>query len=76
LIPSLWIDIGLNRLELRKLLQKDTLGLCYGGHISKGFAVGANRQQIAKCSEIGLELDELIELGIEAMKEIAKDLGL
>lgn len=42
----------------------------------KGFAAGANREQIALCSEIGLELDEFIVLGLEAMKEIAADLGL
>ncbi|MFQ6122456.1 MAG: HD domain-containing protein [Dehalococcoidales bacterium] len=42
----------------------------------KGFAAGANREQIALCSEIGLELDEFIELGLEAMKGIADDLGL
>ena len=42
----------------------------------KSFAAGANRQRIAKCSEIGLELDDFIELGLEAMKEIAGDLRL
>ena len=42
----------------------------------KGFAAGANREQIALCSEIGLELDDFIELGLEAMKGIAADLGL
>ena len=42
----------------------------------KGFAAGANREQIALCSEIGLGLDEFIVLGLEAMKEIAVDLGL
>jgi len=42
----------------------------------KGFAAGANREHIAKCSEIGLELDEFIELGLEAMKGIAPQLGL
>jgi putative nucleotidyltransferase with HDIG domain len=40
------------------------------------FAAGANREQIAKCSEIGLELDAFIELGLEAMKGVAGDLGL
>jgi len=40
------------------------------------FAAGANRQQIAKCSDIGLELDAFIELGLEAMKSVAGDLGL
>ena len=42
----------------------------------KSFAAGANREQISLCSEIGLELDEFIELGLEAMQGIAADLGL
>lgn len=42
----------------------------------KGFAAGASREQIASCSELGLELDEFIGLGVEAMKGIAADLGL
>ncbi|GAI52955.1 unnamed protein product, partial [marine sediment metagenome] len=37
----------------------------------KSFAAGANREQIAQCSELGLELDEFIELGLTAMQEIA-----
>ena len=42
----------------------------------KSFAAGANREHISRCSEIGLELDEFIELGLVAMKGIAADLGL
>ena len=42
----------------------------------KGFAAGANRQQIAQCSEIGVEFDQFIELGLMAMQAIATDLGL
>ncbi len=42
----------------------------------KSFAAGANREQIARCSELKLELDEFIELGLTAMQEIAADLGL
>jgi len=42
----------------------------------KSFAAGANREQIALCGEIGLELDEFIELGLVAMQRIAADLGL
>ena len=42
----------------------------------KSFAAAVNRQQIAQCSEIGLELDDFVELGLQAMKEIAADLGL
>ena len=42
----------------------------------KSFAAGANREHIARCSELGLELDEFIELGLKAMQGIAKELGL
>jgi putative nucleotidyltransferase with HDIG domain len=42
----------------------------------KSFAAGANREQIAKCSDIGLELDDFIALGLEAMKSVAESLGL
>lgn len=42
----------------------------------KSFAAGANREQIAQCNELGLELDEFLGLGLEAMKGIADDLGL
>lgn len=42
----------------------------------KSFAAGADRQQIAGCSQLGIELDELIELGLKAMQSIASKLGL
>ena len=42
----------------------------------KSFASGANREQIAQCGELGLEVDEFIELGLKAMQSIAGDLGL
>ena len=42
----------------------------------KSFAAGVRREQIAGCSELGLELDEFIEMGLKAMKGIAKELGL
>ena len=42
----------------------------------KSFAAGASREGIAACSEIGLELDEFIELGLKAMQGVAEDLGL
>jgi len=42
----------------------------------KSFAAGASREQISRCSEIGLELNEFVQLGLEAMQGIADDLGL
>jgi len=42
----------------------------------KSFAAGASREQILKCTDIGLELDEFIAIGVEAMRGIAPQLGL
>jgi len=42
----------------------------------KGFARGANREQIKTCSSVGLELEEFIALSLEAMSEIDAELGL
>ncbi len=42
----------------------------------KSFAAGASREQIATCSQIGLELDEFIALGLAAMQGISGELGL
>jgi len=42
----------------------------------KSFARGANREIISKCSDIGLSLEEFVEMGLEAMKKINSELGL
>jgi len=42
----------------------------------KGFAAGVHREHITLCSEIGVEFDSFIEMGLTAMKVIADDLGL
>ena len=40
------------------------------------FARGVDRTAIARSSDLGLELDEVIAIGLEAMQGIAPDLGL
>jgi predicted hydrolase (HD superfamily) len=42
----------------------------------KRFAAGADREQISKCSELGMELDEFLELSLEGMRDVAEDIGL
>jgi putative nucleotidyltransferase with HDIG domain len=42
----------------------------------KSFAAGVDRDQILFCRELGLELEEFISLGLEAMQDIASNLGL
>jgi uncharacterized protein len=40
------------------------------------FARGVDREAIARCTELGLELDEFMAIGLEAMQPIAPQLGL
>lgn len=42
----------------------------------KSFARGASREQIACCTQIGLELEDFIALSVAAMQRIAPVLGL
>jgi len=42
----------------------------------KSFARGADRETIRSCRDLGLELEEFIGLGLEAMQGISKELGL
>jgi putative nucleotidyltransferase with HDIG domain len=43
----------------------------------KGFARGANREQIAACEqELGMTLEEFVTVGVAAMQEVSDDLGL
>lgn len=42
----------------------------------KRFAAGADRDQIRTCSELGINLEDFVELTLEAMKQISDDLGL
>ena len=40
------------------------------------FAPGVNREEIHACTEIGIELDQFIGLGIEGLQLVAADIGL
>lgn len=42
----------------------------------KRFAAGVSREQLLSCQEIGLELEEFVALGLEAMKSITSELEL
>jgi len=42
----------------------------------KKFAAGANREQIATCSELGLSLEDFTSICVTSMQGIAGDLGL
>jgi putative nucleotidyltransferase with HDIG domain len=42
----------------------------------KAFAASVNRDTIRECEQIGIPLDEFIELSLDAMKEIDEKIGL
>lgn len=42
----------------------------------KGFAKGANREQIKSCEELDISLEKFIEIALNAMKKISEELGL
>jgi putative nucleotidyltransferase with HDIG domain len=59
----------------RKIEQVD-VGFLMRRFKEKSFARGANREEIRKCSNLGLELEEFMEICLKAMQEISQDLGL
>lgn len=42
---------------------------------TKRFAAGANREQIADCQKLDIELSEFLSLGLQAMSNYEKELG-
>ncbi len=59
----------------KKLAQLDP-GFIKRRFDEKRFAAGASREQMAACSEIGLELDDFLMMANASMIGIARDLGL
>jgi putative nucleotidyltransferase with HDIG domain len=42
----------------------------------KSFARGANREEIKTCEEMGIPLEEFVQVCLEGMQKISEDLGL
>lgn len=60
-------DKKLNEVKLKSLKKRFK---------EKAFAKGASREQMQTCSELGLELEEFLELCLQSMKKIAADIAL
>jgi uncharacterized protein len=59
----------------KKLANLDT-NFIMRRYAERRFAAGANREQIATCSTLGLSLEEFAGVCLTAMQSIAPDLGL
>ncbi|MEM1911361.1 MAG: HDIG domain-containing protein [Sulfolobales archaeon] len=57
----------LNEVKLETLMKKFK---------AKDFARGVSRDRIREIEKLGISLDEFLELGLEALKEVAVELGL
>lgn len=42
----------------------------------KSFARGVSRENINRCSEVGLELQDFLQIGLTSMKAIASEIGM
>ncbi len=42
----------------------------------KRFAAGANREQISSCKNIGMDIEQFIQICLDGMKRISNELGL
>lgn len=42
----------------------------------RSFARGVNRENMARCEDLGLSLDEFLAIGLESMQSVSDELGL
>jgi predicted hydrolase (HD superfamily) len=56
----------LEQLEVKSILRRFK---------DKRFAVGARRDAIAKCDQLGLTLEEFMTLALDGMRSISSELG-
>lgn len=59
-----------------KRLSEVTLEFVLNRFKEKRFAAGADRDQIRSCEDLGLGLEEFVDIGLRAMQGISEDLGL
>ncbi len=59
-------DKKISTIELKSLKKK---------YKTKSFAAGANREQMADCTALGLELNDFLQLALEAMSRYEEELG-
>lgn len=59
-----------------KKLKEVDVGFLKRRFKDKRFAAGADRDQIKSCEELGISLDEFMDLSLNAMQSIDKELGL
>ncbi len=59
-----------------KKISNVDVGFVMNRFNEKRFAAGANREQIRRCEELGLSLEEFVGICLTSMQEVSNDLGL
>jgi len=65
----------MNKAEHSEKLRTLTVEFCMRRFKEKRFAQGAKREDIMLCSEIGISLEDFLDIGIKSMSSISAELG-
>jgi len=74
--PLTGIIIAATLMHPNRKLKEVDLGFVKRRYKEKSFARGAKREDIEQIHNIGIELDDFIEVCLKAMQDIDKELGL
>jgi predicted hydrolase (HD superfamily) len=74
--PLTGLIVAATLMHPSKSLNEVTTEFVMNRFKEKRFAAGADRDQIRTCTELGLELEEFVDIGLRAMQAISDDLGL
>jgi putative nucleotidyltransferase with HDIG domain len=74
--PTTGLIIAATLMHPEKKLKAVDLEFLKRRYKEKGFARGAKREEIEKCVNLGLSLDEFLSICLQAMQDIDQELGL
>ncbi|MCK4597279.1 HDIG domain-containing protein [bacterium] len=74
--PLTGLIVAATLMHPSKKLQEVDVQFVLNRFKEKRFAAGADREQIKSCQRLGLSLDSFIQMTLQAMQSIDRDLGL
>ena len=74
--PLTGLIVAATLMHPSKKLQEVDVQFVLNRFKEKRFAAGADREQIKSCQRLGLSLDSFIQITLQAMQSIDRDLGL
>jgi len=74
--PLTGLIVAATLMHPSKKLREVDVDFVFHRYKERRFAAGANREQIASCRDLNLDLETFIGLALEGMQSIADELGL